>query len=327
MSDINWEIDIPLVTNRNMVGAWFKAMAATFLLSMLIPGSVFVGTGEFDALPVMAGVFALVVLGLSVVGLMIMWLVFGNRFRAAFTVTDEGISFSLRDTRARVLSRFAVVAGGIAGHPGATGAGLLATSSETLMLRWSGAFSARYQPRRHVIVLRNRWRDVMHVYCGADNYDRVKARVSQSLREHGTETRAVRGRSPLPRMLSGTALVVAASLPLFALNDMIGLDVFVPLLTMVFSLATLWLIPLFGWVVLPAVAYLLFEIAVSLAEVRELQLVSTYRYRRYELLDGDEWLLLLLVLAGLGYLSWMAWRALRGRLVPLLLQDYQDRGA
>ena len=38
---IEWEVNIPLVTNPMILGARLKAMGATYLLSMLIVGTVF----------------------------------------------------------------------------------------------------------------------------------------------------------------------------------------------------------------------------------------------------------------------------------------------
>lgn len=324
--DIAWEIDIPLITNPNMVGAWLKAMVATFVVVMVIMGAVFVGTGQAESLPMVAGIFALVTGGLAIVGLLIMLLVFGNRYRARFEITDTGISVITVDRRARALSRLAVLAGGMSGSAAAAGAGLVAVSGETAVLRWKSVSAARYLPRRQTIVLRNSWRDLMHVYCTTDNFEVVRARVAQVVAQADAGPHTQGRRSPLPAVLGQSALVVVASLPLFALDEVLDLDIFVPLLIMLFSLATLWLIPLFGWVVLPAALYVAVRVASNLLELREYTLVSTYRYRRYEVIDPGEWVILGLALAGLAYLAWLAWRALRGRQVPLLLRDHQDPG-
>ncbi|PLY17000.1 MAG: hypothetical protein C0631_00230 [Sedimenticola sp.] len=323
---LEWEINIPLVTNPLMLGAWVKAMGATYLVSMLILSAIFIGTGEVDGLPLLAGWFALITAGLTVAGLLIMLVVFGNRFRARFTVSDKGIGYEGIDTRARALARMSVVAGALGGSPRTAGAGLLAISNERVDLAWSGAFAARYRPRQHTVVLRNQWRDLLHVYCTADNYEAVKSRVSSMLSTRGTETRLEKHGSPLPGALFSTLLVVAACLPLFALNEITGLDIFVPLLVMLFSLATVWLIPLFGWVILPLLGYILIHLVVALSGVRELKLVSTYRFRAFELLDGGEWMVLILGLVGISYLAVISVRALRGRLVPVLFQDYQGHG-
>ncbi|MEE4659683.1 MAG: hypothetical protein V2J89_04390 [Halieaceae bacterium] len=317
----SWEVDIPLLTNPNMLGAWLKAMGATYLLCMLIMGAVMVGTGEWEQLPMLAGIFALVVGGILVLGLLIMLLVFGNRFRARFTVSDKGIAYEGIDKRARSLARMAVVAGALGGSARTAGAGLLAVSGENVDLQWQGIASARYQPRRHTIVLRNAWRDLMHVYCTPENYAAVRSLVEQQVPDQGAAVQPSAGRSPLPWALLHTGLVVGACMPLFALNDITRLDIFVPLLIMLFALAIVWLIPLFGWVVLPLAAYLLIDQLLALTGLREYTLVNTYSYRKYEALDGGEWAIVMLALAGLVYLAWISWQAVRGRFVPVLMRD------
>ena len=318
---LSWEAEVPLVTNPLILRAWFKAMGATFLLAMLILGSVFVGTGQIAQVPMLAAVFAAAVLGLTLLGLLIMAVVFGNRLRARFVVSAQGVSYESLDNRAKSLVRLAIAAGALTGQPGATGAGLLAASREKVALPWRAVSAVRRVPQRHTIVLRNDWRDLLHLYCLPENYTAVGHFVEQRIGTAASGEHRSPGRSPLPGALLGTALVVSASLPLFALGEVTGLDLFVPLLAMLFSLATVWLIPLFGWVVLPLLAYILVHTALALVQLREFTLISTYRYRVYESLDSGEIAVLLATFAGLSYLGWTAWRAVRGRLVPLLMRD------
>lgn len=323
LAPIEWEVDIPLVTNPMIIGAWLKAMGATYLLSILIVGTVFTGTGQADQLPLLMGWFALMTAGLALLGLLIMLLVFGNRFRARFALTSKGVVYEGVDRRAHSLARLAVLAGGLRGSPGAAGAGLLAISKERVVLDWAGAFGARYVPRHHTIALRNQWRDLLHLYCRPDNYEQVRARVAAELADKGTTERLARTRSPLPQAMMATGLVVVSCLPLFTLQDVSGLDILWPLLILVFSLATVWLIPLFGWVVLPLLGVVLVQLVLALQEVHEFTLVNTHRYRLFEVLDAGEWLLLALAMAGIVYLGRTAWRAVRGRLVPVLMRDGQ----
>ncbi|MCP4115545.1 MAG: hypothetical protein GY737_09095 [Desulfobacteraceae bacterium] len=314
------------MTNPLISGAWFKAMGAAYLLCMFMLGTVFIGTGEWEGLPMIAGIFALATGGIALVGLLIMLVVFGNRFKARFTVSERGVVYEGLDNRARSLARMGVMAGFSGGDSQAADPGPVDTSRERVSLDWGGAFSVRYKPRRHTVVLRNQWRDLMHLYCTADNYGAVRAHVEKMIREKGTRTRSAKRPSVLPKAIGVTLLVMLACLPLLALNDITRLDLFAPILILAFSLATIWLIPLFGWVVLPSVGYVLVQLAVGLTEYREFKLVNTYRYRSYEMLDSGEWIILLLALAALFYLARLSWRAVRGRLVPVLMQDMMGTG-
>lgn len=318
--ELSWEIDFPLITNSLVLSAWLKAMGAAYLVIMLILGTVLVGTGDAADVPELAGVFALVMIGLFLFGLLIMLVVFGNRFKARFTLTDKGITYEGVDRRARRLARITVVTGAITGSPRTTGAGLLAVSNERVDLDWSGAFEARYHPKQRTIAIRNQWRDLLHLYCTEENYEQVKQRVEQKLPAKGTTERLSSTRSPLPGALFATLLVALATLPLFALEDIVGLDPFVPLLILVFGLATVWLIPLFGWVVLPLEGYILVQLVIALFETSELKLISTYRFRKYELLDAGDWIVMGLAIVGMIYLGVTAWRAVHGRLIPVLMR-------
>lgn len=75
-----------------------------------------------------------------------------------------------------------------------------------------------------------------------------------------------------------------------------------------FSLATVWLIPFFGWVVMGC--------AVILALQVTLLGLSDAAYW-----GGYQQAALVLSYVGLAYLVWTSWRALRGSILPLLFED------
>ncbi|MBU1342888.1 MAG: hypothetical protein KKE44_11635 [Proteobacteria bacterium] len=319
---LTWEIRFPLLTNPLIVKAWLKAMGVTYLLCMVILGPVFIGTGAADEFPFLALCFLGVVFGVTVFGFLIMLVIFGNRSHARFTVSNKGIAYESIDNKAKTLSRMAVVIGGLAGSARTTGAGLLSISNEKVAMKWSGAFKAIYHSKSHTICLQNQYRDLLHLYCTAENFEKVKELVESNISKKGTSERLSRIRSPLPGAILSTGLVVLSCLPLYALNDITGLEIFVPLLIMVFSLAMVWMIPLFAWVVLPLEGYILFHLAAALVEFREFKLVSTYTYRKYEVLDAGEWIIIVLGIIGIAYLGWISLNALKGKYVPVLMRDY-----
>ena len=62
---------------------------------------------------------------------------------------------------------------------------------------------------------------------------------------------------------------------------------------------------------------MLYQPANDHSPLGHLTMVSDLR----QALDGGEWAIVLLALAGLVYLSWVSWRAVRGRFVPVLMRD------
>jgi hypothetical protein len=318
---IVWEVDIPLLTNSLILKAWAKALGATYLAVMILMAVLFISTHQTKSLLTLAWIFAAVCGAIFVAGLLIMLVVFGNRYRARFAVTEKGIHYESLDRRASRLARAGALLGAAAGSPQTAGAGLLAMSQESMSLSWKGAFNAVYASRQRTIRLRNRWRDLLHVTCSPENYEAVCERIEREMEKHGTRERLMSQRSPLPGALGRTAGVILASIPLFALVDVSGLHLLVPLIVLLFAVAAVWFVPLFGWVVLCLEGYVVFHMAVSLFKQRQFTLISTYTYRHVEVLDSGEWVVVLCALAGLTYLAWLSFRFLRGRARSVLMQD------
>ncbi len=319
---LEWELSFPLVTNPLVLGAWFRAMSASWVLAMAIVGTLFIGIGEAGRLPLLAGIFALATAAVALLGVLIMLLLFGNRYRARFVVSEQGVIYQALERRGRALSRLAVAAGAMAGSSATAGAGLLAISREQVECPWSAVVTVRCLPRRRVVVLRDSWHDLLHLYCRRDNYDAVcelaRSQVSERQEAGGGDPAP----SPLPAALGRSLLVLLACLPLFALRTPIHPDPLLPLSLLLCSLAALWLLPPFGWVVVAVSGYLTLRLAWALFTLRRFSLFPAAEgYRKYQLLDGGEWLLLILALVGLGWLAWLGWRLARGRLRPVSLSD------
>jgi len=318
---LSWEVKFPLLTNPHIVKAWVKAAGVTYLFCMLILGSVFIGTGEMEDIPMLALVFLAVISGMVLLGLLVMLVIFGNRSHAKFVLSEKGISYESLDNTARTLSRIAVLAGGLIGSPAAAGAGLLSISNERVSLNWAAVFEAKYDETHYTIRLRNQYRDLLHLYCTPETYDAAREVVQTMVEQKGGRKSYADQSSPLPGALLSTLLVIGACMPLYALVETTKLHLMVPLLIMVFSLAMVWMIPLFAWVVLPLAAYIPAYAVWTLSGSVTLKLVSTYTYRRYELLDTGEWIIISLAAAGLLYLCRISMKSLKGRYVPVLMRD------
>jgi hypothetical protein len=123
-SPLSWDIRFSLLSNPNIVKSWLKAMGLTYLLCMAVLSSVFIGTGEWSALPMLMLIFAGVVSGLALLGFLIMLVVMQNHSRARFTLTDKQIIYENMDQKVKMLSKAAVVAGGIFGSGATAGSGI-----------------------------------------------------------------------------------------------------------------------------------------------------------------------------------------------------------
>jgi hypothetical protein len=322
---LSWEIGIPLVTNPRILSNLAQVMALSMALVVLLLGVVFGSQGDWDSVLTMAKIFALVGVGLFVLSLLAMGVAFGNRLCTRYTVDDEGIVQETVDRVGKVGSRLAVIAGVLGRSPGTTGAGRIAMSNEVASLSWDGAFRVSAVPRHQLLVFRNAWRPIIDVYCTPENYATVEALVRSRMAERGTAER-VEAKSPLPQYLLHTVLIVAASFFVFAANYEFNLDMLVPMIMLAFALATLWLVPLFGYVVLLSNALILIGFTGELLQQSASLNPRGEIYLHYEVLSGADWGHLVAALLGLSYLSWLSIRAVRGKLLSLLVRDHRGAG-
>ncbi|ADC60977.1 hypothetical protein [Allochromatium vinosum] len=321
---IRWEIDIPLATNPRLLKTLALVAGLAALIPSLFMSVILAAQGEWDGIPALAGLFALVGVGLFVSFVLIALIVFGNRLRTRYTLDAQGIHQETIDRTSRLVNRLTVLGGAASGQPGPTGAGLTARARESERLDWRGGFSLQVQPRAHRLIFRNAWRPLMEVYCTPENFVQIEALARHFMSQHHTSERTP-ARSPLPSYLGHSMLILLAAFILFTVHDEFDLDLFAPILVMAFALATLWLIPLFGYVVLLVNAGILASLVMASLEERVSYIRPSERYRHYEVFSDADWALLGFGLLALGYLSWLAWRAARGRLLSLLMRDQDDQ--
>lgn len=323
-TDLVWETDLPLFSRR-MLGQWSLAMLATAGVMLGILGTVFAAQGEWDALPPMLTMIAAVTTALWLLGLVIMALLFRGKYRVRYTLSGTGIVCETLSTVARKANRAAIVVGVLARSPQAVGAGLIGMSRESEAVRWSGAFRAVRHPGEHVVMLRNAWRGLLWVQCTPDNYAQVADAIDAHMQRRRTASR-LPGKSPVPAYLGRSVLVVLGSLPLFPLVEEFDTGLFMPILILCFGLATVWLVNLFGWVVLGGLLVEAGLVVFDQLELRESIFDPGRAYRAYEVLGGEDFQLLLLAGIGAGILAWLSLGALRGRWLAALMEGYRDMG-
>lgn len=314
-----WESDLPLLT-RAMFMQWTGAMAATAVVMLLILVPIFATQGDWDALPGLLGIILAVAGGLWLLGFAIMALVFRGRMRVRYTLGEKGVLQETLDKTARGANRLAIVAGVLARDPRVLGSGLIAKSREAEAIEWPMVARADDDPARHFITLRNSWRALMWVQCTPENHAQVLSHIQGALAANPPGSEATRG-SPLPRYLLHSLLIVAACIPQFMLVEEFHLDLFVVMLVLCFALASLWLIPLFGWVVLAGLGWMGIELFLRLTEERASYIFPDRSIRTLDILTDNDMALLLLALAGAAYLAWLSVSALRGRLMSMLVRD------
>ncbi len=319
-----WETDLPLFS-RQMLTQWTLAMLATALVMALIMGTVFIAQAEWDALPPMAGMIVAVSGGLWLLGIAVMAVLFRGRYRVRYTLSKQGLRCDTIDPVAQKANRLAIGLGMVMGKGQLLGAGLIGVSRESEEVNWSGAFQARFDPLRHTVLMRNGWRTLLWVQCTPENYAEVAEKVSRHMRRRRTASRLAKG-SPLPAYLGRSLLVLLACAPLFPLAEEYHTGLFLPIFTLCFALAMVWLINLFGWVVLGGLALQIVLVILAQFEERRSFLHPGEVYPAYAVLGGDDFELFLLAGIGAAVLIWLCHGALRGRWLAALVADQSDMG-
>ncbi len=319
-----WEYEIPLFS-REMQWTWLKVM--------LITGGLFAGLlalalgsgGHWQPLGGLLLVLSGVVAGIYLTGLLVMVVVFRGHNRVRYTVDEAGILCEVIDRSVKRSNRLAVILGVVLLEPRLLGAGLTSASAESTQVLWSGNFELASEPQRHTLRFKNGWRTLMTVYCTADNYAAVSEVVKQRIhRVDGTKRQPLR--SPLPGYLLRSVGVVLVCLPLFFMAKTFSSDLLAPIITLCFAFATVWLVEIFGYVVLGSLLIQWIQVATRLLEVRQSWLRPGKPFRAWEVMGGDK--ITVLAWAGLAtlVLAIYAWRAARGRYRAVLTQDHIDMG-
>ncbi len=318
-----WEVEVPLLNNRMITGALVKVFALSAAIGASILSLVFLTRGEYQSIAMIWLAFGAVGLGLILLSLLIMLLVFGNRMHCRIRIDSRGVVFEIIDRRARSGNRLLLLLGLLSGRPQAAGVGMIAAADEVRSLSWSGAFRAEYQPDRLAVVLRNSWRRLLIVHATADNYPAVAARIRAELAAHGTEAR-LPTRSPLRGYLLQSAWVVLACVPLFVLVEEFDVSLMLPLLQLCFGLATVWLIGLFGYVLMALDLVILGVLLAGALSVRESWLHRGEFYASWTVYSDADWALLALSVAGIVVLAVIGWRGARGRAPGVLIAETQE---
>jgi len=325
--DLAWEIDVALLRNGTIVGDLLRVCVGSAVLMAGLLSILLFASGEAKTIPAMVVISAAASAGLFVVGLLAMAVIYRGRMRFRYTVTSTSLQVEVVDRTVRTVNRAAVLVGLLAGRPGVAGAGLIASSREMTEVAWRGAFRAAFDPRRRTITFRNAWRRLFVVHATADNYAAVADRVSAEMEVHGTARRARTRRSPLAPILAITAVAAVASLVVFPLADEYDVSTLLLATMLCFAGATIWLVSLFGWVVIGCAVVVCVQVMASLVEARESYFSPGTTYRHVDVLSGDDVAILAIALLGLAVLVGISVAALRGRLPSMLERDATDAGA
>ncbi|ALK10287.1 hypothetical protein [Blastochloris viridis] len=319
---MSWEVDVAVATHPLLLAGYAKVFGLTALIMGALLSFLMAVGGSPDAIPAMLAISTAIAAALFVVGVLAMAAIYRNSMTMRFTVDAKGARAETLDRRAAAVSSAAIVLGALSGRPGAAGAGLIAKTAADQRTAWRGIVKARFYPRWNAIALANAWRTVMILFCPPERYEAVAEQVRTAMARRPAQASAKK--SPVGWLLRRTALVVLAALPMFVLPHPVEIDLFVPLLTLCFALASVWLVPLLSVVVIGGVGWVAAHSVLALLHERRSMFSPHDLYRAYEVADAEVWAALVLAALGGAYLVWLSVALLRGRAYSGLAGDLAE---
>ena len=316
---LEWRIDVSLLGQPTMVANFVKVIAISAGVMGGLLAFLALTQGNPSEIIFLLQLTAACVGFVAVIMLLVMIVFFRNRMNMAFRVDATCARSSVIDRRARAGGKAALVVGALSGKPQLLGAGLIAASTSSQSLAWSAVRKVACSPRWRTIRLANSWRTAMILYCDASNYEEVSRFVENAVQSAPHRARP----NPLPGLLLRSVLTVVASAPMFALPYPITVDPLVPLIVLAFALVCVWLLPIFGWVVIGGLAWVAAEaIAAGLAPYTSDLTGETLP--RFDLMSGDDWAMAAIAFAGAAYLIGQSVALLKGRFESALAADMKE---
>ena len=99
------------------------------------------------------------------------------------------------------------------------------------------------------------------------------------------------------------------------------IDLFIIILLLCFAVATVWLIPLLGWVVLFFSVIAIISVIGQLFQIIPSFFVPSETYVAFELYNFEDWFILLLFLGGQAYLIYNSIKYISGKKISALLSN------
>lgn len=110
----------------------------------------------------------------------------GGKYDVGFELNRVGIhNFTLKNQTKKnfMMNAATVVLGLFSGKPAVAGAGMLAQSRQSVMVKWSSIRKVKFIPKNHTVMIRAGFTENMALFCTPDNYTEVVAFIKSKLKE------------------------------------------------------------------------------------------------------------------------------------------------
>lgn len=216
--EIAWDSEIKLLTNPFILLDFAKLLVITFAIMVVLFMVIGIcqGTDEFADMLHLIPMFAICIGIIGVLMVLVMLVVYGNKFPIRVTVNEKGVAYEVTP-RQKKMNTLVIILGAMAGKSGTMGAGFLARAQESDFFAWADVFRADLFPRWRVVAIRNSWRTLFRIYCMPENYEAVAQMAQEGVKRTArTRSRNVKAgrefRSDMLRRLAWWPLILISGI-------------------------------------------------------------------------------------------------------------------
>jgi len=181
---LRWRVEVPLLSNRFIIGDTLLGGLVTVLIAGTLIGGIFAYRGGWEGLRagfVFAGIFAVFYL---LIAFFTFAVIFGNRWPLEFVVGEHGVVMNNVSEKAHTIHRLSWILALVLGRPLMAGPGLIAQSREVVGIPWDEVRVVRKYPALGVIYIRGGVLENVRLYCLPSNYAQAAQRVDAAVKQH-----------------------------------------------------------------------------------------------------------------------------------------------
>ena len=171
---LRWEIGVPILTNRFIMTQLAFAFGIPVIIIIAIVFAVSNWNGSLLIKTLFYALIAVVLLLL--VSALIILAIYGNRSYSIFEINEKGIKqYPAKKTEKKnvIVNTILFLAGIFLAKPGYMGTALTANSTNYASIKWKDISKLKFYPKQKAIMVKNKWRTVLVVYCTEENYNEI----------------------------------------------------------------------------------------------------------------------------------------------------------
>ena len=180
ITKISWEIEVPIFRHPLILRQLAIAIGLPFGLVMTV---LVVTAGTYNRV---YALYALGLIGAAMVLTVIMVLaLYGGKYAVGFLIDDMGVRCFIQKIHARrnrYLNNLTIMLGLLSEQPTVAGAGMLAASRQSVLIRWNKIRTVRFNSKTNTIEVRGGYLEKIAVFCTPADFERIQEVVQSRVR-------------------------------------------------------------------------------------------------------------------------------------------------